>query len=62
MSTFNLGTGIGHSILELIKAFERTSGLKIPYKIGPRRDDIFSICYSNLDKSKLILTGSRIIY
>lgn len=34
---FNLGTGNGLSVLELIKAFEESNGVKVPYKIGPRR-------------------------
>ncbi len=35
--TLNLGTGAGHSVLEVVKAFEKVSGCVIPYKIGPRR-------------------------
>ena len=34
---FNLGTGRGLSVLELIDSFERATGVKVPYKIGPRR-------------------------
>lgn len=34
---FNIGTGNGYSVLEVIEAFERTSGTKLPYTIGPRR-------------------------
>ena len=35
--TLNLGTGAGHSVLEMVKAFEKVSGRVIPYEIGPRR-------------------------
>ena len=34
---FNLGTGTGTSVLELLKAFERAVGRELPYEIGPRR-------------------------
>ena len=41
----NLGTGKSYSVIEVIKAFERASGKKIPYKITERRDgDIDDIC------------------
>jgi len=36
-STFNIGTGSGASVLELIKTFEKVNKVKVPYKIGPRR-------------------------
>ena len=35
---YNLGTGVGYSVLDVVKAFEKASGKKIPYVIGPRRD------------------------
>lgn len=35
---YNLGTGVGFSVLEMIKAFEKASGVKIPYQILPRRN------------------------
>ncbi len=38
VETFNLGTGRGLSVLELINAFESATGVKVPYKIGPRRE------------------------
>jgi UDP-glucose 4-epimerase len=37
VSVFNLGTGNGHSVLEVVAAFERAAGLKLPYRIAPRR-------------------------
>jgi len=35
--TFNLGTGRGYSVMEIVRAFERESGITIPFEIGPRR-------------------------
>lgn len=44
VEVFNLGTGRGVSVLELISAFERSTGVKVPFKIGPRREgDIVKI-------------------
>jgi UDP-glucose 4-epimerase len=41
---YNLGTGTGYSVLEMIKAFEKASGNKVPYKIvGRRRGDVDSV-------------------
>ena len=41
---YNIGTGKGESVLELITAFERATGVKVPYKIGPRREgDIVAV-------------------
>jgi UDP-glucose 4-epimerase len=36
-SVFNLGTGQGYSVLDMVKAFERVTGVKIPYENAPRR-------------------------
>ncbi len=52
---FNLGTGKGNSIMEVINTFEDVSGLKLNYRIGPRRDgDVVSI-YSDTRKANEIL-------
>ena len=49
---FNLGTGNGITTLEVIKAFEKVSGFKLDYKIGPRRPgDVVSI-YADNQKAK----------
>lgn len=50
--TWNLGTGQGYSVLEIIHAFEQVSGQKIPYKVGPRRAGDLATCYSNPSKAK----------
>ncbi|WP_316569203.1 UDP-glucose 4-epimerase GalE [Neobacillus sp. YIM B06451] len=52
VDAYNLGTGIGYSVLEMIKNFEKVSGRKIPCKIvDPRPGDI-GICYANPVKAK----------
>ncbi len=50
-SAFNLGTGHGCSVLEVVSAFEKASGMKIPYKIGPRRPGDLDIFYASPEKS-----------
>ena len=45
--TFNLGTGCGSSVLEMVKAFERASGRSIPYKIVARRPGDIAVCYAD---------------
>jgi len=52
---FNLGTGEGLSVLEVIHAFEKTSGQKLNYEIGPRRPGDVIAIYANNDKAKKIL-------
>ena len=50
--TYNLGTGIGYSVLDVIHAFERACGKKLPYVIKPRRAGDIAACYANADKAK----------
>ena len=52
VEVFNLGTGHGHSVLELIEVFERLSGVKIPYKIAPRRAGDLPETYADVSKAK----------
>ena len=55
LEVFNLGTGNGVTVLEAIKSFEKVSGVKLNYEIGPRRvGDIVAI-YANNDKAKNLL-------
>jgi UDP-glucose 4-epimerase len=49
---FNLGTGKGSSVLEVVHAFERASGVKIPYKIKPRRPGDIATCYADCTRAK----------
>jgi UDP-glucose 4-epimerase len=50
--TFNLGTGRGYSVLEMIKAFEKASGKIIPYRITSRRPGDIATCYGDPSKAK----------
>ncbi|HNP31991.1 MAG TPA: UDP-glucose 4-epimerase GalE [Flavobacterium sp.] len=52
---FNLGTGKGSSVLEVIHAFEKISGKKLPYKIVDRRSGDIIIAYANTDKANKVL-------
>ena len=52
---YNLGTGKGYSVLELVSAFEKASGVKIPYKIVDRRPGDIAVCYANPSKAKMEL-------
>ena len=52
---FNLGTGKGTSVLELVAAFEKARGIKIPYEIAPRRAGDIAECYADCSKAKEIL-------
>lgn len=52
---FNLGTGRGTSVLELIKAFEHVNQLKLNYEIGPRRNGDVEQIYANAEKAKRVL-------
>ncbi|HHH50903.1 MAG TPA: UDP-glucose 4-epimerase GalE [Campylobacterales bacterium] len=56
--TINLGTGNGYSVLDMVKAFEKASGKKIPYKIAPRRDGDIAMCYANPSYAKEVLDWS----
>ncbi|MDO5330484.1 MAG: UDP-glucose 4-epimerase GalE [Bacillota bacterium] len=52
LEIYNLGTGKGTSVLELVHAFEEANGIKIPYIIGPRRAGDVAENYANCDKAK----------
>ncbi|MBA4369327.1 MAG: UDP-glucose 4-epimerase GalE [Desulfobacterium sp.] len=45
--TYNLGTGQGYSVLEMVRAFEKASGRKIPYKVVDRRAGDIATCYAD---------------
>ena len=55
VETFNLGTGTGSSVLEVIHTFEKVSGKKLPYKIVGRREGDITSAYANTDKANDIL-------
>lgn len=52
---YNLGTGSGLSVLQIVKAFEVASGRKVPYRVLPRRPGDIAACYANADKARLDL-------
>ena len=53
--TVNLGTGVGYSVLDIVKAYEQASGKNIPYVIDPRRPGDIATCYANAEKAKKLL-------
>ena len=58
VETFNLGTGKGSSVLEVINAFEKVSGQKLPYKIVGRREGDVISAYANTNKANTVLGWS----
>jgi UDP-glucose 4-epimerase len=52
VEAYNLGTGTGYSVLQLISAFEKASGKKVPYEIVDRRTGDIAECYANPSKAK----------
>ena len=56
--TVNLGTGIGYSVLDMVRAFERASGRPVPYRIAARRPGDIASCYAD-PKRALELLGWR---
>jgi UDP-glucose 4-epimerase len=55
VETFNLGTGKGSSVLEVIQTFEKVTGQKLPYKIVGRREGDITEAYANTDKANNVL-------
>jgi UDP-glucose 4-epimerase len=49
---YNLGTGKGYSVLDVVHAFEEANGVKIPYTIKPRRAGDIATCYSDPAKAE----------
>lgn len=52
---FNLGTGTGYSVLDVVKAFEKANGVKISYVIKPRRAGDIATCHSDPRKAEKVL-------
>lgn len=61
LAIYNLGTGHGYSVLDVIKAFEKANGVKVPYSIKPRRAGDIATCYSDPSKAEREL-GWKAIY
>ena len=52
---FNVGTGTGYSVLEIVKAYEKATGLKVEYRIAPRRPGDIDVCYADPQKAYEVL-------
>jgi len=52
---YNVGTGVGYSVLDIVKAFEKASGKKVPYVIDPRRPGDIAECYADPTLAKSVL-------
>lgn len=52
VNIYNLGTGNGYSVLDIVKAFEEANGVKIPYSIKPRRAGDIATCYADPEKAR----------
>jgi UDP-glucose 4-epimerase len=53
--TVNLGTGVGYSVLDIVKAYEKASGREVPYVVAPRRAGDLARSYANAEKAKEVL-------
>ena len=52
VNAYNLGTGTGYSVLDMVEVFEKVSGKKVPYKITERRPGDVAICFADASKAK----------
>ena len=52
LAVYNIGTGNGYSVLDVVTAFEKVNGVKVPYSIQPRRPGDIATCYCNPAKAK----------
>ena len=55
LAVYNLGTGKGYSVLDVVHAFEKANSLKVPYTIAPRRPGDIAACYSDPTKARMEL-------
>jgi UDP-glucose 4-epimerase len=61
VAVYNLGTGRGYSVLEMVAAFERASGRKIPYRITGRREGDIAICYADPSRANRELAWEALL-
>lgn len=52
LCVYNLGTGCGYSVLDIVKSFEEATGVNIPYDIKPRRAGDIAVCYADAAKAR----------
>ena len=55
VEVFNLGTGVGYSVLEMVHTFEEVNHIHVPYRIGPRRPGDIATCYADPSKAHELL-------
>ncbi len=55
VDAYNLGTGIGYSVLDMVHAFETANNVKVNYKIAPRRPGDIAVCFADPKKAKELL-------
>ena len=55
LDVINLGTGVGYSVLDMVKAFSKACGKDLPYEIKPRRDGDIAMCYADPAKAEKVL-------
>ena len=55
LDIINLGTGVGYSVLDMVKAFSKACGKEIPYEIKPRREGDIAMCYADPSKASKVL-------
>lgn len=58
LAIYNLGTGTGYSVLDMIRAFSRASGIEIPFEFAERREGDISVCYADPSKARVELDWS----
>jgi UDP-glucose 4-epimerase len=56
--TFNLGTGQGYSVVDMVKAYEAANGVQVPYRVAPRRPGDVAACFAKVDKAQAVLRWS----
>ena len=49
---YNLGTGKGYSVLDMVKTFEQVNGVKVPYRMMPRRDGDVASCWADAGRAR----------
>ena len=52
LKIYNLGTGRGYSVLEIVQAFEKVNRIRLPYQFAPRRSGDIDMCYADCTLSK----------
>lgn len=55
IDTFNLGTGVGYSVLDMVNTFSKVNNIKIPYEIANRRSGDIAACYADASKAHKLL-------